>query len=68
MWPSNSLAIFLGLLRPSIEISVMVPSKNQKELVSVEHLTTGKMALSTLTPDGSICYGPFDQSNRSGEC
>ena len=49
-------------------VSVMVPSMNQTNLVSVEYVLSGNMPWSTLTRDGSICYGLFEESNRSGEC
>ena len=46
----------------------MVPSRNQKDLVSVEYPLSGYMPGSILTWDGNICYGPFDVSNKSVEC
>ena len=39
---------------------------NQTDLVSVDYLLSGNMTRSILTRDGSICYGHFDESNRSG--
>ena len=37
----------------------MVPSMNQTDLVSVEYVLPVNMPRSTLTRDGSTCYGPF---------
>ena len=48
-------------------VSVMVPSMNQTDRVSEEYLHSGNMPQHALTRDGSICYGPFDKLNRSGE-
>ena len=42
----------------------MVPSRNQKDVVSVEYLLSDNMPGSILTWDGSISYGPsMNQTN-----
>ena len=58
----------LGLIWPGMVISLMVPSMNQTDLVSVDSLLSCNMPCSTLSRHGSISYGPFDESNRLGEC
>ena len=68
VWPCYSLVIFLGLFWSAMEISVMIPSMNQTDLVSVALLLSGNILRSTLIWDGNICYGNFDDPNRFSEC
>ena len=68
VWSTYSLAICLGLLWPGIVASFIAPSINQTDIVSLDNLLSCNMPLSILNQDDCICYGPFDESTRSGEC